>query len=177
MCVRRYAAPARGQRRVVAAVYEVVRSARMLRLLGEHRLQQSGRLELVGVLLVGRVEVGRQHQPVEDRGLAVGGVCLGARAVVQLVGVPEESGQRINVGALARRGQPGLAPAPSSTRHPSACVLAETLAGQTKGLSSEAMARAQYTMSQAGSACSARSSGALICSQPNLKQGPVNGGF
>ena len=92
----------------------------MLGLLGEDRLQQLGGAQLVVVLFVGRIEVGRQHQAVKDGGLGVFGVLgrdpfepgfqrLGAAAVVELVGVLEEDRERVDIVALALGGEPALA--------------------------------------------------------------------
>ena len=115
--------PLRGQGRVVVAVDQVVRGAGVLGLPGEDRLEQLGGTQLVAVLLVGRVEIGRQHQGVKDGRLAVfwvrGGHLLQsglqrlrARAVVELVGVLEEDGQGIDIVALALSGQARLARLP-----------------------------------------------------------------
>jgi hypothetical protein len=92
----------------------------MLGLLREDGLQQFSGSQLVVVLLVGRVEVGRQHQAVEDGGLGVLGVLgsdtfepglqsLGAGAVIELVDILEEDRERIDIVALPLAGEPCLA--------------------------------------------------------------------
>ena len=105
-------------RRVVVAVDEVMRGARMVGLVEEDRLEDLRRLELVGVLLVGRVEVRREDERIERRRLLVARVGahelleplferLGARPVVHLVLVGEEGAQRRDVVALAPGFQAG----------------------------------------------------------------------
>ena len=107
--------------RVVVAVDEVVRGARMVRLLPEHGLEDRRRLELLGVRLVGRHRGGVERERVEDRGLAVARVARGQllhrllvgdrpRPVVDLVVVLVEDLDRRDVVELAlalRAGRPG----------------------------------------------------------------------
>ena len=62
--------PALGQRRVVIGMDEVVHHARMVRLAHDLRLQDLGRLELLGVGLVGRQRGHVEREGIVDRGLA-----------------------------------------------------------------------------------------------------------
>src|SRR3989442_214116 len=104
--------PLLGDRRVIVAVDQIVRDTRMLRLRGEHLLEDPRGLELVGVRLVRRERGRVERQGVEDRRLAIVRVARGellhrlpvaerAGPVVYRVGVLVEGLDRRNIVTLA----------------------------------------------------------------------------
>ena len=66
--------PFLGQRRCVVDVNKVMRDARMVRIFGEHRLQDRGRASIGGIGLIGLGLRSGEIQRVEDLGFVVGGV-------------------------------------------------------------------------------------------------------
>ncbi len=121
-----------GERRHVVAVDDVVGEAGVLRVLLDQPFEDPGRLEQVGVGLVGRRVRAGDRQRVEHLRLDVGRVRRGdgrhrvavgddAGALIDGVGAGEERRDGVDVGLLARRRRlEGLAAIDGRLRPPSA---------------------------------------------------------